>query len=161
MISKLFKFHGGVHPPEHKLESTTTPIRQVVLPQMLVLPLRQHIGNVGKLQVAVGDHVLKGQLLAAAEGMISAAVHAPTSGTITAIDEQLIPHASGLPDLCITLQADGEDRWIAHQPLDFRAMEKPAVIEALRQAGVVGLGGATLPLPTSNCVRTHAIRSEP
>lgn len=145
MISRLFKFHGGVHPPEHKLESTTSPIRAVPMPQRLLLPLRQHVGNVAKLQVAVGDRVLKGQLLAAADGMISAAVHAPTSGTVAAIDEQLIPHASGLPDLCITLETDGEDRWIEHQALDYRRLEKSVVIETLRQAGVVGLGGATFP----------------
>lgn len=145
MIGRLFKFHGGVHPPEHKLESTTSPVRTVAVPKRLVLPLRQHIGNVGKVLVAVGDHVLKGQLLAQPSGQVSAAVHAPTSGTITAIDEQLIPHASGLPDQCITLEADGEDRWVPHQALDFRAMEKSAVIEALRLAGVVGLGGATFP----------------
>ncbi|MCX7627093.1 MAG: electron transport complex subunit RsxC [Methylophilaceae bacterium] len=145
MIEKLFKFHGGVHPPEHKAESAATPIRPVPMPARLVLPLRQHIGNVAKVKVAVGDHVLKGQQLAAPEGMISAAVHAPTSGTVVAIDEQLIPHVSGLPDLCITLQADGEDRWIEREPLDYEDMEKTAVIEALRQAGVVGLGGATFP----------------
>jgi electron transport complex protein RnfC len=145
MISRLFKFHGGVHPPEHKLESATTPIRQVPVPERLVLPLRQHVGNVGKLLVGVGDHVCKGQLLAAPEGMISAAVHAPTSGTVVAIDEQLIPHVSGLPDLCVTLQSDGEDRWITRKPLDYRTMEKCEVIEALRMAGVVGLGGAAFP----------------
>jgi len=145
MISKLFKFHGGVHPPEHKLESTTTPIRPVALPKRLVLPLRQHMGNLPKVQVDIGEQVLKGQLLAAAEGMISAAVHAPTSGTIVAIDEQPIPHASGLPDVCITLEVDGEDRWIEHGPLDYRSLGKTEVIERLRQAGVVGLGGATFP----------------
>lgn len=145
MISRLFRFHGGVHPPEHKLESAVQPIRSVPLPQRLVLPLRQHVGNVAKLKVAVGDHVLKGQLLAVADGMVSAAVHAPTSGTVAAIDEQLIPHVSGLPDLCITLQSDGQERWIERAPLDYRSMEKPVVIEALRQAGVVGLGGATFP----------------
>ena len=145
MIARLFKFNGGVHPPEHKQESAVSPIRPVQMPDRLVLPLRQHIGSVGKLQVTVGDKVLKGQLLAAPEGMISAAVHAPTSGTITAIDQQMIPHASGLPDLCITLEADGEDRWIDRQPLDYRHMEKARVIDALRLAGVVGLGGATFP----------------
>jgi electron transport complex protein RnfC len=145
MISRLFKFNGGVHPPQHKLESANSPIASVPMPRRLVLPLRQHVGNVSKLQVAVGDQVLKGQLLAAADGMISAAVHAPTSGTIVAIDEQLIPHASGLPDLCITLEADGEDRWIDHAPLDYRQLPKAEVIARLRDAGVVGLGGATFP----------------
>lgn len=145
MISRLFKFHGGVHPPEHKLESTTSPIRPVRMPHQLVLPLRQHVGNVAKLKVVVGDRVLKGQLLAAADGMISAAVHAPTSGTIVAIEERLIPHVSGLPDLCIVLEADDEDLWIEREPLDYRHLDKLAVIEALHQAGVVGLGGAAFP----------------
>lgn len=145
MIAQLFKFHGGVHPPEHKLESTTSPIRPVPVPRRLVLPLRQHIGNVGKVLVQVGDRVLKGQLLAQPSGFVSAAVHAPTSGMVTAIDEQLIPHASGLPDLCITLESDGEDRWASHQALDYSNMTRQEMIEALRQAGVVGLGGATFP----------------
>lgn len=145
MIARLFKFHGGVHPPQHKLESAATPIRQAPLPKRLVLPLRQHIGSVGKLRMAVGDRVLKGQLLAEASGNISAAVHAPSSGTIVAIDEQMIPHPSGLPDLCITLETDGEDRWIEHQPLDYRNMDRGELFARLQQSGIVGLGGAVFP----------------
>jgi electron transport complex protein RnfC len=145
MISRLFKFNGGVHPPEHKLESAVTPIRQAPLPKRLVLPLRQHIGSVGKLRMAVGDHVLKGQLLAEASGAISAAVHAPSSGTIVAIDEQMIPHPSGLPDLCITLETDGVDRWIEHHPLDYRNMDRGELLTRLQQSGIVGLGGAAFP----------------
>lgn len=143
--SGLSSFNGGVHPPQHKLESTGAPIRQVPPPASLVLPLRQHVGNVSKLRVAIGDHVLKGQLLASADGQVSAAVHAPTSGTITAIDNQLIPHPSGLPDISITLKADGRDEWIARQPLDYQSMSKQELLDRLREAGVVGLGGATFP----------------
>lgn len=142
---KLSKFNGGVHPPQHKLESTTSPIRLVPAPARLVLPLRQHVGNISKLQVVVGDHVLKGQLLAKADGQVSAAVHAPTSGTIVSIENQLIPHPSGLPDISITLEADGVDQWIQCQPIDYRAISKPELLERLREAGVVGLGGATFP----------------
>src|SRR3989344_2486074 len=144
-LGKLFKFNGGVHPPEHKFESTSTPIKVVAPPQTLVLPLRQHVGNVSKLQVGVGDYVLKGQLLAKADGQMSAAVHAPTSGTIVSVEEQLIPHPSGLPDISITLQSDGEDCWIVHQPIDYRHLSKMEVLERLREAGIVGLGGATFP----------------
>jgi electron transport complex protein RnfC len=144
-LSKLFKFNGGVHPPEHKFESTSMPIRTVLPAHKLVLPLRQHVGNVSKLQVKVGDHVLKGQLLAMADGQLSAAVHASTSGTIVSIEDQPIPHPSGLPDISITLQPDGEDRWIVHAPIDYRSLSKAEVLERLRDAGVVGLGGATFP----------------
>lgn len=145
MISRLFKFNGGVHPSQHKLESTKTPITTVAMPDRLVLPLRQHVGNMAKLQVEVGERVRKGQLLAMADGQISAAVHAPTSGTIVSVQDQMIPHPSGLPDICITLDADGQDRWIEHQILDYRSLAKSEVIQRLADAGVVGLGGATFP----------------
>ena len=145
MISRLFKFNGGVHPSQHKLESTKAPITMVAMPDRLVLPLRQHVGNMAKLQVEVGERVRKGQLLAMADGQISAAVHAPTSGTIVSVQDQLIPHPSGLPDICITLNADGQDRWIEHQILDYRSLAKSEVIQRMADAGVVGLGGATFP----------------
>lgn len=145
MISRLFKFNGGVHPSQHKLESTKTAITTVAMPDRLVLPLRQHVGNMAKLQVEVGERVRKGQLLAMADGQISAAVHAPTSGTIVSVQDQMIPHPSGLPDICITLDADGQDRWIEHQILDYRSLAKSEVIQRLADAGVVGLGGATFP----------------
>jgi Na+-translocating ferredoxin:NAD+ oxidoreductase subunit C len=144
-LSQIFKFPGGVHPPEHKLESTGTPIQKVPVPKMLVLPLRQHVGHIPKVLVKSGDHVLKGQLLAEANGYISAAVHAPTSGTLVAIDEQVIPHPSGLPDLCITMESDGKDEWLKHEPLDYRNMQRSELIQRITESGIVGLGGATFP----------------
>lgn len=144
-FAKIFKFNGGVHPPENKAQSTQRPIGQLPLPERLVLPLRQHVGNIPKVTVNVGDHVLKGQLLAEAEGMVSAAIHAPTSGTITAIADAVIPHPSGLPDQCITLAPDGLDNWIEHTPLDWRNTDRKALVASLRLSGIVGLGGATFP----------------
>jgi len=144
-LTGLFKFHGGVHPPEHKLESTTAPIRVIAMPATLVLPLRQHVGNLPKIRVQVGDRVLKGQLLAEAEGSVSAAVHAPTSGVVMSIEEQLIPHPSGLPDICITLQPDGEDRWIARKSVNWRETDRQVLVASLRESGVVGMGGAAFP----------------
>lgn len=145
MISRLFKFNGGVHPPEHKQESTGRPITQVPLAESLVLPLRQHVGNLPKILVQPGDHVLKGQLLAEAVGSISAAVHAPTSGNIVSIEDQLIPHPSGLPDVSITLQPDGEDRWIERVPMGWRNADRLQLVASLRVSGIVGMGGAAFP----------------
>ena len=144
-FGKIFKFNGGVHPPENKTQSTQLPIAKLSLPDQLVLPLRQHVGNIPKVKVNVGDHVLKGQLLAEAEGMVSAAIHAPTSGTITAIADAIIPHPSGLPDHCITLKPDGLDTWIAHQGIDWRSTDRKSLVNSLRLSGIVGLGGATFP----------------
>lgn len=141
----VHRFHGGVHPSEHKQESTTLPIAKLAMPEKLVLPLRQHVGYIPKIKVNVGDHVLKGQMLAEAEGTVSAAIHAPTSGTISAIGEEVIPHPSGLPDMCITLTPDGKDEWVALQPVDWRNTDKKELVASLRSSGIVGLGGATFP----------------
>ncbi len=144
-MRKLYHFQGGIHPPEHKLESSELPSRPAPLPSRLVLPLHQHIGNGAKVAVQAGNKVLKGQLLASAQGMISAAIHAPTSGTVTAIEPHVVPHPSALSGLCIHLVPDGEERWIAHAGLDFRALPKSELLDRLRDAGIVGLGGATFP----------------
>jgi electron transport complex protein RnfC len=144
-FSKIFKFNGGVHPPENKAQSTQLPIAQLPLPEKFVLPLRQHIGNMPKIKVSIGDKVLKGQLLAEAEGAVSAAIHAPTSGTVAAIEDAIIPHPSGLPDKCITITPDGKDAWIKLLPLDWRNVDRKILIASLRISGIVGLGGATFP----------------
>ena len=142
---EIFPFHGGVHPPENKLQSTQLPIGQLTLPTKLVLPLRQHVGNIPKVKVQVGEHVLKGQLIAEAEGTVSAAIHAPTSGTITAIEDAIIPHPSGLADRCITITPDGKDEWIARQAQDWKTADRRSLVASLRLSGIVGLGGATFP----------------
>ena len=142
---EVFTFNGGVHPFDHKSDSTTQPISQLAIPETLTLPLRQHVGHMPKVKVQVGDHVLKGQMLAEAEGTVSAAIHAPTSGTISAIDEQVIPHPSGLPDSCITITPDGKDSWLPLQPVDWQNTDKKLLVDSLRSSGIVGLGGATFP----------------
>jgi electron transport complex protein RnfC len=136
---------GGVHPAEHKQESTTLPIGSLPISKRLVLPLRQHVGNLPKVLVTVGQHVLKGQLLAEAEGNISAAIHAPTSGVVVAIEDALIPHPSGLPDQCIVIDSDGLDTWGERVAIDWRHLDQSALLAALRNSGIVGLGGAAFP----------------
>ena len=142
---EIFPFHGGVHPPENKAQSTQLPIIQLSLPEKIVLPLRQHVGNIPKIKVSIGNYVLKGQLLAEAEGAVSAAIHATTSGTISAIEDAIIPHPSGLPDRCITITPDGKDTWIEKKSQDWRNIDRKNLVSSLRLSGIVGLGGATFP----------------
>ncbi|MBU1426731.1 MAG: electron transport complex subunit RsxC [Gammaproteobacteria bacterium] len=144
-MRRLDHFHGGIHPDEHKLESSELPSRIAPLPPQLILSLHQHIGAGAKVQVQAGDHVLKGQLLASAQGMVSAAIHAPTSGTVTAVRPHAVPHPSQLPGLCVHIEPDGKDQWIEHAPLAYRAIPKSELLAKLREAGIVGLGGATFP----------------
>lgn len=139
------QLRGGVHPDEHKHESTQLSIASMPVPRQVVLPLRQHVGHLPKLLVKVGDHVKKGQLLAEAEGNISAAIHATTSGTVVAVEDHLIPHPSGLPDQCVVIQSDGLDAWVDLSPRAWQSMSPAQLIEDLRLSGIVGMGGAAFP----------------
>ncbi|GGX92003.1 electron transport complex subunit RsxC [Vogesella alkaliphila] len=142
----LFDFPGGIHPPENKAQSSATPIRQAPLPPQLHVALRQSMGNAARPCVAIGDRVAKGQLIASADGRLSAAVHAPTSGVVSAIAPQPFAHPSGLPELAITLDSDGEERWIERQPLhDWQQRSGAKIRDFLAQMGIVGLGGAVFP----------------
>jgi electron transport complex protein RnfC len=145
MLMNLFKFKGGVKPPTNKTQSNTLPIAQAPLPSRLIVPLHQSIGGTPRPVVKAGDHVLKGQLIGEADGWISAAVHAPTSGTVLEVAMHVQPHPSGLDAMCVVIEPDGKDEWIAHGPLDYAAMTSEAVREHLQQSGVVGLGGAVFP----------------
>lgn len=142
---KLFTFNGGVHPDDHKAESSTTPIRDMPLLSRYVVPMRQHIGEPARPVVNVGDQVLRGQMLGAAEGYVSTAVHAPTSGRVVAIRPGAVPHPSGLFDLVVEIEADGEDRAIECQPLDWRTLDPSALRNRIRDMGLAGLGGAVFP----------------
>ena len=144
-MRKLYHFNGGVHPPTHKTESTQTPIAQAGLPSRLVVPLHQHAGSTAKPTVQVGDHVLKGQLFGMPQGSVSSAVHAPTSGTVTAIDMQVVAHPSGLADLCVTLLPDGRDEWVPRVSTNYLSTPPEELRLLLRLSGVVGLGGAVFP----------------
>jgi len=145
-MKKLYHFHGGIHPPSHKTQSTRLVIARTPLPSKLIVPLHQHAGETAKPVVHAGEHVLKGQLIGMPDGFVSSAVHAPTSGSIAAIDMQLIAHPSGLPNLCATLIPDGKDEWVERKPVaDYRSHSTAELQQLLRMAGVVGLGGAAFP----------------
>ncbi|HEX6734189.1 MAG TPA: electron transport complex subunit RsxC [Azonexus sp.] len=145
MLMNLFKFKGGVKPPTNKTQSVGLPIAVAPLPSRLVVPLHQSIGGTPHPVVAVGDKVLKGQLIGEADGWISAAVHAPTSGTVIAVAPQVQPHPSGLDALCVVIEPDGEDRWIERQSFDYKTATPDETRRYLQQSGVVGLGGAVFP----------------
>ncbi len=145
-ITKLFRIRGGVHPDDCKTLSAEKAIEDLPIPNLLHIPLQQHIGAAAKPAVKRGDHVLKGQLLANSQGMISAPVHAPTSGRIVGVGHYPAHHVSGLSVHTITLQPDGKDEWIALNPPDDPfALEPAEIATRVAAAGIVGMGGATFP----------------
>ncbi len=142
---RIWDFDGGIHPPEMKTQSSGVPLRTAPLPDKFIIPLQQHLGPEGELCVKVGDTVLKGQPLTVGRGR-TVPVHAPTSGTISAITPHITAHPSGLAELCVIIQPDGEDRWCERAPVaDYRQLTTNELIQRIHQAGIAGLGGAGFP----------------
>lgn len=141
---KLFK--GGVHPPEEKELTRARPIENFPLSSLYVVMIQQHLGGPAKAIVRQGDIVGKGQPLSEPLGYVSVPVHAPTSGKVKEISKKIHP-ATGLPGPCIVIEADGRDEWAEGLPFsrDPFSMEKDDLLEAVRDAGIVGMGGATFP----------------
>ena len=142
----IYPLRGGVHPAQNKTLSNQVPIQQAPLPKQLIVPLLQHLGSSTEALVSVGDHVLKGQLIADSSNRISAAVHAPSSGTVSFIGPQPYPHASGQLLDAIVIDTDGLDTWCELEPLaDFTQATATELLDKVRQAGISGLGGAGFP----------------
>lgn len=144
-LQRLFPFHGGLKTVRHKAVSNTTPIQAAHLPPLLTIPLRQHTGTIAKPLVRPGDTVLKGQIIGQPDGYISAAIHASTSGTVLAVEARPVPHPSGLPDVCVVIESDGAEQWVEREALDYLNHDPSEVRNILRNAGIVGLGGAAFP----------------
>ncbi len=143
---QIWDIPGGIHPAERKQLSNCTPIQSAPLPKRLIVPLNQHIGAPAEPVVGVGERVLKGQLIAAANGFVSVPVHAPTSGTVSLIGPQPYPHASGMLAPAIVIDSDGVEQWCTLTPYpDYQPLDNSALIELIRQAGISGLGGAGFP----------------
>ncbi len=143
---KMYSFPGGVHPDDKKSLSNTSVIKKPSLPELLIVPLRQHIGSDGICCVEVGDTVLKGQILSQSSSPFSVPVHAPTSGEVVAIAPHVVAHPSGLTEMCISIRPDGKDTWCDLSPIaNYSDIDKNKLIEAICQAGISGMGGAGFP----------------
>ncbi|MBT8434197.1 MAG: electron transport complex subunit RsxC [Gammaproteobacteria bacterium] len=142
---KLHHFHGGLRLDGHKAESLQRGLLTATLPARLFLPIRQHIGDHNKPRVEIGDRVLKGQVIASDSALICAAVHAPTSGRISAIENYPVAHPSGEKDTCIVIEVDGDDKAVEPIPANLENLAPNQLIELICRAGIVGLGGAVFP----------------
>jgi electron transport complex protein RnfC len=141
---KLRTFKGGIHPPDNKHWTSHKAIEDCPLPDELVVPLSQHIGAPSVACVEVGQHVAKGQEIGSAKGFVSVPVHASTSGEVVAIENRPHPFGTSLP--AVVIKPDGEDSWSSNlQFTDPGSLTSDELIEKVRQAGVVGMGGAAFP----------------
>ncbi|MEJ6521670.1 electron transport complex subunit RsxC [Shewanella bicestrii] len=139
----LWRSPGGIHPPEVKFLSNTTPISQLPLAQEYLVPVPQ-VGENCTLAVKVGDKVLKGAPLTQGTSIWHLPVHAPTSGTVVAIEPRASNHASALPVNTCVIAADGEDRWCELTPGSIE-LSNQEMIAKIHGAGIAGMGGAAFP----------------
>ena len=140
----LKTFKGGVHPYEGKDLAKDQPIVEVLPKGDLVYPLSQHIGAPATPIVAVGDKVLKGQKIAEAGGFVSSPIYASASGTVKAIE----PRRVAVGDLVnsIVIENDGAFAEVEYTACeDVTVITKEEIIEKVKEAGIVGMGGAGFP----------------
>ncbi|MBQ1200781.1 MAG: electron transport complex subunit RsxC [Alistipes sp.] len=145
-MAKTFPI-GGVHPSDNKQWSKSSAIETMELLDVVNIPLSQHIGAPATAIVKKGDKVVVGQKIAEATGFMSANIHAPISGTVTAVDLQ--PNGQGIRQMMITIKRE-DDVW--DEAIDRSEtlvtecnLEPKAIVEKIKEAGIVGMGGATFP----------------
>lgn len=138
-------FKHGVHPPEHKEDTRSLPIRQFPFAPLLILPMTQHIGVPAVPVVREGQEVARGQLLAKAGGYVSAPLHAPASGVVRRIGN--VPTISGQMAQGIYLETFpfSTQEVMEGTPVDVNEATPEAILQAIQDAGIVGLGGAAFP----------------
>lgn len=143
----LGKLHGGLRLPGNKAESTSQSIQTMPVPAQLVLPITQHAGDAAQPVVGIGEHILRGQLIADADGTLGAPVHASSSGKVVAIEPWPVHRRYGDSAPCIVVECDGEDRPIesAEPRLHLDSLAPDALLGMILQGGIVGLGGAVFP----------------
>ena len=140
-----YKFYGGAHPSGFKTLTNDRPVKKTFIPKKVILPLSQHTGLAAEPMVAVGETVKVGQMIARHSGYISASLHASISGKVSAISYFPTP---ALPRaLSVKIEAqDGEGQEFAGRPAkDVSALSKDELLAIIRDAGIVGLGGAAFP----------------
>ncbi len=170
---KTFKI-GGIHPAENKL-SAASPIREAALPKQAVFSMFQHIGAPAKPIVKKGDEVKVGTLLAEAGGFVSAPIYSSVSGKVSKVDVAL--DASGTRRMAVYVDVEGDeweesiDRSSTLVKLNNRPeLDSKTIIEKIKKAGIVGMGGATFPCHVklspppgskAECVIINAVECEP
>lgn len=136
-------FHGGIHPNDGKDLSKDKPMKPVLPKGDLVYPVSQHIGAPAVPVVKKGDRVLTGQLIAEAGGFVSAPIYATVSGTVKTIEPRRV--VTGDMVNSIVIENDGQYEEVAYESRTLEEVSKEEIIERIKKAGVVGMGGAGFP----------------
>ena len=158
-VKSAFRFKGGVHPNGHKDLAREKAIEQMPCPAELVISMSQHLGAPATCVVAVGDYVVKGQLLGERNGFISVPVHAPANGRITAIEPRPGPSGARVPAVILDTTAPVPEGLTTNlkpetsnlKPLDWRSARREDLFARIDAAGICGMGGAGFPTCVKLC----------
>ncbi len=170
---KTFRI-GGVHPEENKL-SADQPIKVAAIPEVAVFPLGQHIGAPAKAVVAKGDKVKVGTMIAEAGGFVSAGIYSSVSGTVQKIDTVIDASGYRKPAIYIKVEGDEWEETIDRSEDLVKTADRPdltpeLIVEKIKNAGLVGMGGACFPVHVklcpppgakAECVIINAVECEP
>lgn len=139
-----FSFFGGIHPRENKHYAENCPVTVFPEPQTVVIPMSQHIGAPCRPLVKKGDHVTLGQKIGDGEGLC-VPVHASVSGTVKAVEKR--PHTGGTTVMSVVIENDFQDELCPeiHPRDSIDSLSPQALMDIIREAGIVGMGGATFP----------------
>lgn len=167
---KKFKI-GGIHPKDHKI-SRECAIENMPIPEVVYIPVSQHIGTPAQVTVKSGDKVCVGDLIAQGSGFVSSNIHSSVSGTVKSID--IAANPSGVKQTVVTITVEG-DTW--NESIDRTkaiikkcSLSQSEIIKKITDAGIVGLGGATFPTQvklsvpkgkTAECLIINAVECEP
>ena len=151
MLTRIRSFFEdrGIHPPENKI-TATFGFELMPVPDQVIIPLQQHIGAAAQPIVDEGDKVEEGQLIAKSDAFISACIVASVKGTITAIKDHPSPGGQNIRSIFIQTDKDIYNSKPSafpseHAPVDLEKYSKENIITKIKQAGIVGLGGAMFP----------------
>ncbi len=158
-VRSTFRFKGGVHPDDHKDLAREKAIETMPCPAELVISMSQHLGAPATCVVAVGDYVVKGQLLGERNGFISVPVHAPANGRITAIEPRPGPSGARVPAVILDTTAPVPEGLTPNlkpetsnlKPLDWRSARREDLFARIDAAGICGMGGAGFPTCVKLC----------
>ncbi|MBE0516599.1 MAG: electron transport complex subunit RsxC [Methanophagales archaeon] len=142
MMLKSRSFRAGIHPPGSKI-TAGRPIERAKLPPFVTILLHQHVGAPCKPLVREGDEVKTGQKIGDSDSLVSAPVHASISGVVKEISTQLSPIGREVQG--IRIESDGRDEWVRMEEINPGNASKREIIARIREAGIVGLGGAAFP----------------
>jgi len=140
-----FRFKGGIHPRYHKDRTRNLPIKRLPFPGQLILPLDQHIGTPAIALVRPGQEVQRGELIARADGFVSAPIHAPATGVVKAIELKPTARGSLTQSIVIDVLRGDSQEVMTGIPHDIDNMNHDELVNAVQDSGLAGLGGAAFP----------------